>query len=212
LKLLRRAAAAKKNDYFVSFTTLSDLCWELALENPGAAAKLEAAWLAKRRRAENGDMPFHIRDAAVARTEFFSALANCDRLLKRAKGATAALSAVEKIRLPDIPQMPVDDHDRDLLALMLAKVQAAAGERQRAYDGLISHERLLMSDEMLAAAVLLGAKLGKSGKHVEADAWRQRLAAENLFAQFEVPGSRGRAIKASAYLGRTLLVNTWNPG
>ena len=69
-----------------------------------------------------------------------------------------------------------------------------------------------MSDEMLAAAVRLGATLGKSRKQVEADAWKQRLAAENVFAQFEVPGSRGRTIKANDYRGNPLLVNAWNPG
>jgi len=69
-----------------------------------------------------------------------------------------------------------------------------------------------MSDEMLTAAIKLGAKLGKSRRQIEADAWQQRLSAENVVADFKVPGSRGRTIKASDYLGRILLVNTWNPG
>jgi len=212
LNLLRRAAAVNKEDFFVSFSTLSDLCWELAIKNPAAAAKLEAAWLAKRRSARvGGDMPFYIRDAAVARTEFFVALANCDGLIKRGK-ARAEVAAVEKVTAPDIPHLGVDDHDRVLLALMRAKVLAAAGKGQRAYDELISHDHLLMSDEMLTAAIKLGAKLGKSRRQIEADAWQQRLSAENVVADFKVPGSRGRTIKASDYLGRILLVNTWNPG
>lgn len=122
------------------------------------------------------------------------------------------MAAVEQISAPEVPYFGVDDNDRVLLALLQAIVLAAAGEPQRAYDGLISHARLLMSDEMLAAAVRLGAKLGKQRRQVEADAWQHRLAADSVVAEFEVPGPRGRTIKASAYRGYPLLVNVWNPG
>ena len=212
LKLLRRGVAVDKSGPG-SFDTLSALCWRIALANPGGAAKLAVAWLkaAERRSAKGQEMPFYIRDTAVARTKFFVALANCDRLLKRGK-TKAAVAAVEQISVPDVPQVGVDDADRVLLALMQAKVLTGAGEPQRAYDGLISHARLLMSDEMLAAAVRLGAKLGKSRRHVEADAWQHKLAANNGVAEFEVPRPRGRTIKASEYRGHPLLVNVWNPG
>ena len=212
LKLLRRAVALDKSGPR-SFDTLSALCWQIALVNPGTAAKLAVAWLkaAERRSAKGQEMHFYTRDTAVARTRFFVALANCDRLLKRGK-AKAAMAAVEQISVPDVPQAGVAEADRVLLALMQAKVLAAAGEPQRAYDGLISHARLLMSDEMLAAAVRLGAKLGKSRRQVEADAWQHKLAVDSGVAEFEVPGPRGRTIKASEYRGHPLLVNVWNPG
>ncbi len=212
LNLLRRAVAVDKSGP-LSFYTLSALCWQIALANPGSAAKLAVAWekAAERRSAKGQEMPLHVRDTALARTAFLVALANCDRLLKRGN-AKAAMAAVEQISAPEVPHAGVDDNDRVLLALMQAKVLAAAGEPQRAYDGLISHTRLLMSDEMLAAAVRLGAKLGKQRRQVEADAWKHRLAADSVVAEFEVPGPRGRKIKASEYRGHPLLVNVWNPG
>jgi thiol:disulfide interchange protein DsbD len=212
LKLLRRAVAVDKSGPS-SFYPLSALCWQIALVNPGSAAKLAVAWrkAAERRSAKGKEMPLDVRDLVVARTAFFVALANCDRLLKRGK-VKAAMAAVKQISAPEVPHYGVDDNDRVLLALIQAKVQAAAGEPQRAYDGLISHTRLLMSDEMLAAAVRLGGKLGKSRQQVEADAWKHRLDADNPVAEFEVPGPRGRTIKASEYRGHPLLVNVWNPG
>jgi thiol:disulfide interchange protein DsbD len=212
LKLLRRAVAVDKSGPS-SFHTLSALCWQIALVNPGSAAKLAVAWLkaAERRSAKGQEMSLYIRALAVARTKFFVALANCDRLLKRGK-AKAAMATVEQIIAPEVPHLGVDDNDRVLCALMQAKVLGAAGEPQRAYDGLISYARLLMSDEMLAAAVRLGATLGKRRRQVEADAWKHRLAVDNVVAEFEVPGPRGRTIKASEYRGHPLLVNVWNPG
>ncbi len=212
LKLLRRAVAVDKSGPG-SFHTLSALCWQIALVNPSSAAKLAVAWLkaAERRSAKGQEMDLYVRDLAVARTAFLVALANCDRLIKRGK-AKAAMAAVEQISAPEVPHSGVDDNDRVLLALMQAKIQGAAGEPQRAYDGLISDTRLLMSDEMLAAAVRVGAKLGKSRQQVEADAWKRRLAEDHTLADFEVPGPRAGTIKASEYRGHPLLVNVWNPG
>ena len=212
LKLLRKAVALDRSGPN-SFSMLSTLCWQIALVNPAGAAKLAVAWLkaAERRSAKGRELDLFTRDAAAARTKFFVALANCDRLLKRGK-AKAALATIEQISVPEIPYLGIADDDRVLLALMQAKVLVAAGEERRAYDNLISHPRLLMSAEMLAAAVRLGAKLGKSRRQVEADAWKHRLAEDNVVAEFEVPGPRRRKIKSSEYRGHPLLVNVWNPG
>jgi hypothetical protein len=212
LKLLRRLETFEKGDQGLLFP-LFELAWELALEDLAGAAKQIASWLkaAVKRSAKGASLPFVFRDMAAARTAFFLTLAKCDRLLKRGK-AKAAAAAAEKISAPEIAHFGVDDHDRVLLALMQAKTLTAAGEPQRAYDGLISNDRLLMSDEMLAAAWKLGTKLGRSKRQVEADAWERRLSADCDAAEFEVPEARGLTIQANDYRAHPLLVNVWNPG
>ena len=212
INLLQRAIAAGKS-VDTKFSALGALCWELATGDPAAAAKLMSGWLkAAKRRSDRGDeVPLYQTDAAVVRSRFFAELANCDRLLKRGR-SKAAVAAVEQIKAPEVPQIGVDNHDRELWALMKAKALSATGEHQRAYQELIAHELLLLKDRMLAAAVGLGAQLGKSRRQVESDAWNTRLSTDYKVAEFEVPGPRGRTIKASDYRGRPLLVNAWNPG
>jgi hypothetical protein len=206
--MLRQAYKANPDSW-----TLFPLCWELALSDPIGAAKLATGWLksAERRDGKDGQRRMQFQDEASPRTAFFVALASCDRLLKRGK-AKAAVALVEQTAAPQIPHLGVDAHDSELLALMRAKVLSAAGEHQRAYNELIVHDQLLMSDAMLAVEIKLGAKLGKSRRQVAAEAWQHRLSAEHAVAEFEVPGPRGRTIKASDYRGRPLLVNAWNPG
>jgi hypothetical protein len=209
LKLLRRAATLnKEGPTFVNVQRL--LSSELATTDLQHAAKVAEAAL--KRLTDNDQAVASARyDVAFAQVTFLRSLAAVDRLLKLGR-AEAAVSALQQITQPNTPHVGVGDNDRVLLTLTWTRALAEVGQMQDAYDRVIGDDLALTRIELLDAATRLGHQLGKSRRQVEDECWARKLAVDNAVAQFEVPGPRGRKVKAEDYRGRVLLVCVWNPG
>jgi hypothetical protein len=114
--------------------------------------------------------------------------------------------------VPDIPHSGANEAEKVLMALLKAEALAADGQVEQAYESVIGHPFRLLQQEMLDAAIGIGAQLRKSPNRVEEDAWQKILQQIYPRAEFEVPTKRGGNIRARDYGGQVLLVNVWNPG
>jgi hypothetical protein len=154
---------------------------------------------------------FFIHGMTSGLMTFYTAVWEIQQLLKKKKNEKA-LRAAHQLQEPDIPHSGASEAEKSLVALIKAKALAAEGQLEQAYLSLIGHPLILLQQELLDAAILLGARLHKSRERVEEEAWQKILQQTHPLAEFEVPTKRGRDIRAQDYRGRVLLVNVWNPG
>jgi len=162
------------------------------------------------RRVTNAD-GFFLQGIAGGLMNFYTAVWEIQRLLKKGKNE-AAVRAAAQLQEPDIPHSGANEAEKVLMALIKTKALAADGQFAPAYESLIAHPLILLQQELLDAAIRTGARLQKSRKRVEEEAWQRILQQTYPVAEFEVPAKRGGNIRAQDYLGRVLLVNVWNPG
>ena len=154
---------------------------------------------------------FFMQGLSSGLTKFYGSVLEIQRLLKKGK-TEKAVSVAQLLQEPDIPHGGANDAEKALTALIQAKALAADGQVDQAYESLIAHPLILLQQELLDAAIRIGARLHKSPKRVKEEAWQKTLQQTYPSAEFDVPTKRGRKIRAQDYLGRVLLVNVWNPG
>ena len=154
---------------------------------------------------------FLLQGMASGLMSFYTSVLKIQRLLKKGQTEKAARAA-QQLQEPDIPHSGANEAEKVLMALIQAKALAADGQVAQAYESLIGHPLILLQQELLDAAIRIGAQLRKSRKRVEGKAWQKILQQTYPLAEFEVPTKRGGIIRAQDYLGRILLVNVWNPG
>jgi hypothetical protein len=179
----------------------------LAESDPARVARLLKS--ASRRAAKTDG--FYNQEMTSGLMNFYASVWKIQRLLKKGNSEKAAIAA-QLLQEPDIPHSGATETEKVLVALLKAKVLTAAGQVEQAYESLIGHPLTLLQQELLDAAVRTGARLGKSRKRVEDEAWQKILQQSYPLAGFEVPVKRGRNIRGKDYRGRVLLVNVWNPG
>jgi hypothetical protein len=179
----------------------------LAESNPARVVRLIKS--VSRLAAKNDG--FFLQGMASGLMSFYTSVLGIQRLLKKGQTEKAARVA-QHLQEPDIPHSGASEAEKVLMAILKAKTLEADGHIEQAYKSLIGHPLILLEQELLDAAIRIGARLRKSRKRVEEEAWKKILDQTYPRAEFEVPTKRGRNIRAHDYLGRVWLVNVWNPG
>jgi thiol-disulfide isomerase/thioredoxin/Tfp pilus assembly protein PilF len=112
-------------------------------------------------------------------------------------------------------QMKIDRHSSNAqpFALRKAEVTAAAGDVQAAYDGLLARMVTTPEDEVDAALVGHGEKLGRSKDQVRADVCARRDAQSKPAPAFALQryGADGKAT-LDDFKGKVVLLTFWFPG
>jgi len=190
-----------------SIGTLMTLCPLLVESDPARAVRLLKSAL---RRALKEDGFFH-RDITRCLVAFYTSVAEIQRLLKKGK-REEAVRAAQSLQEPDIPHIGAHEAEKVLVALVKAKAQAANGQIAQAYEALIQHPLSLLNQDLFDAVTKMGARLRKSRRRVEEEAWQWTLQRTYPLAEFAIPDKRGVSICERDYRGRVVLVNVWNPG
>lgn len=137
--------------------------------------------------------------------DYAQAVIGADALIAQGKAA-ATLGALGKIVLPRYGA------DRRMLDLTTARVLAATGEKQKAYDYLLTRVVKTPTDETLAALNGHGRALGKSPGAVTGEIAAQRAALSKPGVPFALMNYvTGKPVGLDDYKGRVVLVNFWYP-
>jgi hypothetical protein len=179
----------------------------LAESDPARVVRLLTS--ASRRAAKSDG--FLLRGMTGGLLKFYTSVWEIQRLLKKGKTEKAARVA-QLLQEPDIPHWGASETEKALTTLIQAKALAADGQVEQAYESLTRHPLILLEQELLDAAIRIGARLHKSPKRVEYEVWQKTLQQTYPRAEFEVRTKRGGKIRSQDYCGRVLLVNVWNPG
>jgi thiol-disulfide isomerase/thioredoxin len=122
---------------------------------------------------------------------------------KDAAAASAILNAMKA------PSWPLDGKRKDLLAARALDVQ---GKTSDAYANLLAGYVKHPSDEIHAAVVEYGAKIGKSAKDVETQIWSDTQKNSTPAIPFALPNfTDGQKVSLESYKGHVVIVDFWFP-
>lgn len=168
----------------------------------------KAAELAQKKLAEAQKDPEAERDAEVKkRVDYYSALAHAQDLLKAGQ-LDEARATLDKATPPEAEFHP-DEFPKTTL---IAEVLTAQGKPQDGYKYLLGDRQMIADADLEAAAVKLGAQLGKTEAQVQEEIIAADLARAKQPDDFELENLKGDAkVKLSSLRGRYVLVNGWHP-
>lgn len=168
----------------------------------------KAAELAQKKLAEAQKDSEAERVAEVKkRLDYYSALAHARDLLKAGQ-LDEARATLDKATPPEAEFHPEEFPKTTLIA----EVLTAQGKPQDGYKYLLGDRQMIADADLEAAAVKLGAQLGKTEAHVQEEIIAADLARAKQPDDFELENLKGDArIKLSSLRGRYVLVNGWHP-
>ena len=149
------------------------------------------------------------RDAKEVKksADYYSTLAHAQDLLKAGK-LDEAKATLDKATPPNAEFHP-DEFPKTTL---MAEVLTAQGKPQDAYKYLLGDRQIIADEDLEAAAVKLGAQLGKTAAQVEVEIVSGVIANAKQPDDFELENLKGDAkIKLSSLRGKYVLVNGWHP-
>jgi hypothetical protein len=190
-----------------SITTLRVLCPFLVESDPARVVRLLKSAL----RSAVKERGFFYSDIAGHLVAFYISIAEIQRLLNKNR-KKEAIKAAQALQEPDIPHFGANETEKMLVALFKSKALAADGQIALAYESLIQHPLLLHNQDLLDAVIHMGARLRKSRRQVEDEAWQWTLQQTYSLAEFAIPDEHDRGVREQDYRGRVVLVNVWNPG
>jgi AhpC/TSA family. len=101
----------------------------------------------------------------------------------------------------------------DLIALLKAETDAAAGNTAKAYNDLVQLFATTPGDEILAAITKYGAALGKNAAAIDKDIWDLRTAKMKPAPSFELGlYTDNKKARLEDYRGKVILLTFWFPG
>jgi hypothetical protein len=192
-----------------SIYTLRALCPLLVESDPGRVLRLLKS--AARCAAKKVGVGFFYRNITSPLVAFYASVAEIQRLLNKGRNEEA-VRAAQSLQEPDIPHIGANEVEKALVALIKAKALAADGQIAQAYESLIRTPLLQLNQDLLDALTNMGARLRKSGRKVEDEAWQWTLQQTYPLVEFAISDKRGRSVRERDYRGRVVLVNVWNPG
>ena len=169
----------------------------------------KAAELAQKKLAEASKDPKAKRDAEEVKksVDYYSALAHAQDLLKAGQ-LDEAKATLDKATPPEAEFHP-DEFPKTTL---IAEVLTAQGKPQDGYKYLLGDRQMIADADLEAAAVKLGAQLGKTEAQVQEEIIAADLARAKQPDDFELENLKGDAkVKLSSLRGRYVLVNAWHP-
>ena len=168
-----------------------------------------AAELAQKKLAEARKDPKAKRDAEEVKksVDYYIALAHARDLLKAGQ-LDEAKATLDKATPPNAEFHP-DEFPKTRL---IAEVLTAQGKPQDGYKYLLGDRQMIADADLEAAAVKLGAQLGKTEAQVQEEIVSADLARAKQPDDFELENLKGDAkVKLSSLRGRYVLVNAWHP-
>ncbi|HET9783643.1 MAG TPA: redoxin family protein, partial [Terriglobales bacterium] len=143
-------------------------------------------------------------DGYTAVLNYAQAMSQADAWLAKGNG-NKALAALGNEHLPRyMPQQP--------LALMRARAQAAAGQPQAAYDGLLDFVAKTPTPATLSALLDSGRKLGKSPTQVANAVWAARAHTAHAAVSFDLANYQtGKQTSLADLRGHVFLLNFFFP-
>lgn len=169
----------------------------------------KAAELAQKKLAEASKDPKAKRDAEEVKksVDYYSALAHARDLLKAGQ-LDEAKATLDKAAPPNAELHP-DEFPKTTL---IAEVLTAQGKPQDGYKYLLGDRQMIADADLEAAAIKLGAQLGKTEAQVQEEIISADLARAKQPDDFELENLKGDAkVKLSSLRGRYVLVNAWHP-
>jgi tetratricopeptide (TPR) repeat protein len=143
------------------------------------------------------------------RADYYSALAHADEVVKAGQ-LNEAKAILEKATPPDTTLSPHPDEYAK--TKLMSEILVGEGKPQDAYKYLLDDRQTIGDLDRQAAAVKLGAQLGKSEAQVKDDVVAAVLARAKQPSDFELENLKGDAkVKLSDLRGKYVLMNEWHP-